>query len=83
MLESESIYVSDLFNFQEVFAFKLRGWIDGASDKDAIAKFKDPDTRKTLEMLFTTLHSIAIAHTTFLKDLKARLVKAIDFRVLQ
>jgi len=79
ILESETSFVNDLFIFQEMYAFRLRSWIDGSTEKDVVAKFKDTETRQYLDTLFSSLHSLAIAHTSFLKDLKARLVTHINF----
>jgi hypothetical protein len=57
-----------------MFTSRLCSWIDGSTEKDIIAKFKNTDARKNLDILISALHNLATTHTTFLKDLKARLV---------
>ncbi|KAL4210824.1 Dbl homology domain-containing protein [Rhizopus microsporus] len=72
IIQSETNYVNEFYDFQEIYATSIRDWLDTNEDKEVNAKMKSTPARKTLDTLFETFHHLSTLHSNFLKELNER-----------
>ncbi|KAG0760548.1 hypothetical protein G6F62_005279 [Rhizopus arrhizus] len=71
IIQSETNYVNELYDFQATFATEIQKWLDLPEDKENFAKLKST-AKKPLEAFFQSLHGLSILHTDFLKKVSNR-----------
>ncbi|RCH87037.1 epithelial cell transforming sequence 2 oncoprotein-like, partial [Rhizopus stolonifer] len=72
IIQSETIYVNELYDFQDTYPFEIRSWLDSTDDKETEVKLKTTSIRKTLDSLFQILNDISAIHANFLRQLSER-----------
>lgn len=66
LIQSELDYINELFTFEKLYSSKLKHWLDSAT-------MEAKNTAKIdLQLLSNCIHSIAMTHTNFIKQLRNR-----------
>lgn len=67
LIQSEVSYINELFSFEKLYTSQLKHWLDNTS----AANIKN-EIKSDLETLLYHIHTIAISHTHFIKQLRNR-----------